>query len=78
MISRRGFAAGFGMALLVGAHSVRAGEEQASVEVIRSFYDTLLSVMKEGQSLGFAGRRDRLAPVIRQSFDFPQMTRLMV
>lgn len=66
------------MLLLGGARTARAGEDRGSVEVIRSFYDTLLSAMKEGQSLGFAGRRDRLAPTIRRSFDFPQMTRLMV
>jgi phospholipid transport system substrate-binding protein len=41
-------------------------------------YDTLLSVMKQGRQLGFAGRRDKLAPVIRQVFDLPLMTRLMV
>jgi phospholipid transport system substrate-binding protein len=78
VISRRGFAAGLGMMLLGGTGLARAGEDRGSVEVVRSFYDTLLGVMKEGQSLGFAGRRDRLAPTIRTSFDFPQMTRLMV
>jgi phospholipid transport system substrate-binding protein len=48
------------------------------VPVIRSFYDVLLGAMKDGPKIGFAGRRDRLAPVIRQTFDFPAMTRLMV
>jgi phospholipid transport system substrate-binding protein len=78
MISRRDFAAGLGMALLGGAGLARAETDGASVEIIRSFYDTLLGVMKEGQALGFVGRRDRLAPAIRRAFDFPQMTRLMV
>ena len=79
MISRRGFTAGLGAVLLGGARTVRAAdEEHASVETVRSFYDTLLGVMKEGQSLGFVGRRDRLAPAIRRAFDFPLMTRLMV
>lgn len=78
MISRRGFATGLGALLLGGAASTRAGEGRGAVEVIRAFYDALLGAMKEGQSLGFAGRRDRLAPAIRRSFDFPQMTRLMV
>lgn len=48
------------------------------VAVIRSFYAVLLGAMKDGPRLGFAGRRDRLAPIIRQTFDFPRMTRLMV
>jgi phospholipid transport system substrate-binding protein len=78
VISRRGFATGLGALLLGGAAAARAGEGRGAVEVIRGFYDALLGVMKEGQSLGFAGRRDRLAPAIRRSFDFPQMTRLMV
>lgn len=78
MISRRGFAAGLGVALLGASGLARAETDRASVEVIRSFYDTLLGVMKEGQSLGFGGRRDRLAPAIRRAFDFAQMTRLMV
>jgi phospholipid transport system substrate-binding protein len=34
--------------------------------------------MKEGPTLGFAGRRERLAPAIKQAFDLPLMTRLMV
>ena len=44
----------------------------------RRFYDTLLAVMKEGPKLGFAGRRDTLAPAIRRAFDLPLMTRLTV
>jgi phospholipid transport system substrate-binding protein len=69
---------GLGAALLGGSVPAFANEELGAVHVIRSFYDTLLSVMKDGQRLGFGGRRDRLAPAIRRSFDFPQMTRLMV
>jgi phospholipid transport system substrate-binding protein len=45
---------------------------------LTSFYDVLLSVMKEGQKLGFDGRRQKLAPAITQAFDLPLMTRLVV
>jgi phospholipid transport system substrate-binding protein len=34
--------------------------------------------MKNGQKLGFVGRREHLAPAIRRTFDLPRMTRLMV
>lgn len=57
------------------ASPARAAEPAATVD---GFYDVLLSVMKDGTKLGFTGRRDKLAPVIRQAFDLPLMTRLMV
>ncbi len=52
-----------------------ASEPRATVD---AFYDVLLAVMKDGQKLGFAGRRARLAPAIEQAFDLPAMTRLVV
>ena len=38
--------------------------------------DTLLATMKEADALGFAGRYDKLAPVLREVFDFRFMARL--
>jgi phospholipid transport system substrate-binding protein len=35
-------------------------------------------VMKDGSKLGFAGRRQKLAPAITQAFDLALMTRLVV
>ena len=55
-----------------------AAETSPPAATISSFYDSLLSVMKEGPALGFKGRADRLSPSIRRAFDFPLMTRLMV
>ncbi len=45
---------------------------------VATFYDTLLATMKDGPTIGFAGRSERLAPAIRRAFDLPLMTRLMV
>jgi phospholipid transport system substrate-binding protein len=45
---------------------------------IDAFYAVLLSVMKDSTKLGFKGRRDKLAPAVRQAFDLPLMTRLTV
>ncbi|HEY1459443.1 MAG TPA: ABC transporter substrate-binding protein [Casimicrobiaceae bacterium] len=45
---------------------------------IRTFYDALLAVMKQADSLGVRGRYDKLAPVIRATFDLPAMTRIAI
>jgi len=47
-------------------------------DAVRSLYDTLLATMRNGPALGPRGRYDRLAPVVRQAFDIPFMTRLAV
>jgi phospholipid transport system substrate-binding protein len=43
---------------------------------VRGFYDTLLTTMKNGPTLGQSGRYGRLAPVVDRVFDVPFMTRL--
>ena len=45
---------------------------------VRGFYDTLLTTMKDGRTLGQSGRYARLAPVVDRVFDVPSMTRLAV
>jgi phospholipid transport system substrate-binding protein len=55
-----------------------AADSSSAATTVSSFYDVLMSVMKEGPSLGFKGRYDRLSPTVRTAFDFPLMTRLMV
>ena len=78
MISRRTVMAGGGLLALAAVPARATGDDAAAVAVIRSFYGTLLATMKQGQQLGFNGRRDKLAPAIRQAYDFPLMTRLTV
>jgi phospholipid transport system substrate-binding protein len=76
MIARRALLGlALGVVAFAGVAAAAGGSPTATVE---SFYQTLLGVMKEGRVLGFAGRRDRLAPAIKQAFDLPLMTRLMV
>jgi len=80
MISRR-FALAAGMLAAAAAmpfSAAAATDASAAASTVSSFYDTLLSVMKEGPSLGFKGRYDRLNPTVRTAFDLPLMTRLMV
>lgn len=44
-------------------------------EVIGEFNAALLATMKEAKTLGYKGRYDKLAPVIRKTFDLAFMTR---
>ncbi|RKZ36916.1 MAG: hypothetical protein DRQ37_03075 [Gammaproteobacteria bacterium] len=44
---------------------------------VQALHGTLLEVMHDAKSLGFAGRRERLAPVVHQGFDMPYITRLV-
>ncbi len=45
---------------------------------VRGFYDTLLTTMRNGPTLGQSGRYTRLAPVVDRVFDVPSMTRLAI
>ena len=67
------------MVAAVPVTRVRAGGSVSqAVDTIRGFCDQLSAAMRQGESLGFAGRRDRLASAVRSAFDLPGMTRLAV
>lgn len=69
------------MAILAGfalpGHANAADADPAIVS-IRTFYDALLAAMKQADQLGVRGRYDKLAPVIRSTFDLAAMTRIAV
>jgi phospholipid transport system substrate-binding protein len=69
------------IAILAGfalpGHSIAADADPA-VATIRAFYDVLLTNMKQADQLGVQGRYDKLAPVIRATFDLDAMTRIAV
>ena len=69
-------------AALLVALALPAGVEAVDVDPavapIRAFYDALLAAMKQADQLGVRGRYDKLAPVIRSTFDLPAMTRIAV
>jgi phospholipid transport system substrate-binding protein len=71
-------AAALAMALSLPAHAQKSAESDPAIIPIRAFYDTLLAVMKQASALGVKGRLDKLAPVIRSTFDLPAMTRIAV
>jgi len=78
---RTGKIAGLGLALVlavaISAESV-AALSVTPQDSVHSFYDTLLTTMKDGRTLGQSGRYARLAPVIARLFDVPMMARLAV
>ena len=74
MITRRAFMTAV-VAFATARVSVAAADPRATID---AFYGALLSVMKNGQKLGFAGRREQLVPAVTQAFDLPAMTRLVV
>lgn len=51
-----------------------AGDARQTVETLHA---ALLEAMRDGASLGFAGRTELLTPVLAQSFDFRTISRLV-
>lgn len=47
-------------------------------EAVEKFYSTLLGTMKDAGKLGYAGRYQKLEPVVLEVFDTPSMTRTAV
>ena len=72
-------AAGFAvvMALTVLSQPSFAAPASGS-DTVQGLYDTLLSTMKNGRTLGQSGRFVQLEPVVRRTFDIASMARLSV
>ena len=70
----------YGALIFGGTMPVYAGDDAGDPAVarVRAFYDSLLAVMKQAKELGIRGRYDKLAPVIRGTFDLAAMTRIAV
>ena len=72
------YAAAALLALSLPARAQKSPEADAAIPPIRALYDVLLAVMKDAAKLGTRGRYDKLAPVIRATYDLPAMTRIAV
>jgi len=77
-ISRRGLlvmsAGALGLAAIGDAWAVATpGGAPARIQ---SFYDVLLTCMKQAKDLGIAGRFQKLAPAVHETFDMQTMTRV--
>ncbi len=52
--------------------------DRRATEVVEKLHTTLLAVMKDGNKIGYQGRFDQLAPVIKSSFDMPFISRTVL
>lgn len=51
---------------------------QGPSDVVRAFYAELTDVMKQGGTLGYAGRYKKLGPALQAAYDFPTMAHYAV
>ena len=65
------------MALILFSPPTLAAAASGS-DTVQGLYDTLLSTMKNGRTLGQSGRFVQLEPVVRRTFDIASMARLSV
>lgn len=72
------FAAGWAVALSLSAPVAAESLVDPSVRVVEELHANLLAVMREANTLGFEGRRERLDPVLRERFNFAFMARKSV
>jgi phospholipid transport system substrate-binding protein len=49
-----------------------------AIATVDTLHAALLDIMQNAESLGFAGRRDRVGPVVHESLDLPFITRFAV
>jgi len=61
----------------VSAEETAASASDAS-SIVKDFYTTLQSTMKDGPALGFDGRYKKLEPAVTKAFNLPLMTRYAV
>lgn len=62
--------------LALGTPAPSASEESNAIATVDSLHAALLDIMQNAESLGYAGRRDRIGPVIEGGFDLPFITRI--
>jgi phospholipid transport system substrate-binding protein len=55
-----------------------SADDRGATEVVEKLHTTLLAVMKDGDKIGYQGRYNQLAPVIKSSFDMPFISRTVV
>ena len=70
----------FGFSLIwAGFMAVPAWAEEVSArQVVEAFQNELIDVMKQGKSLGFQGRYDKLDVAVKKSHDLPKIARIVV
>lgn len=65
------------LALLgLGATPAAAADTASATAAVERFHGVLLANMKDGKALGFDGRKQKLEPVIKDTFDLTAMARV--
>lgn len=70
--------AAIGAALLCALSLASPARADGPQDTVASYHAGLLSVMKQAKQLGYAGRAQKLAPLIRRAFDLPYLSRRIV
>jgi phospholipid transport system substrate-binding protein len=68
----------FAMVLSVSGATGLHAQDAGPKAVVSTFQDRLLATMKDGPSLGFEGRYQRLLPAMGDAFDLEQMARIVI
>jgi len=71
-------AAGLAVAMALAVLSLPTLAAPSGSDTVQGLYDSLLSTMKNGRTLGQSGRFGQLEPVVRRTFDIATMARLSV
>jgi phospholipid transport system substrate-binding protein len=58
--------------------AANAADNAAAAAPIQHLDDALLDVMKNGETLKFSGRYEKLQPILASVFDIPEMTRIAI
>ena len=61
--------------LVCGTFSSLTAQNTAAIATVDRLHAALLDIMQNAEALGYAGRHDRIAPVIHDSLDLPFITR---
>ncbi len=64
-----GLSLALAFALALGVPSASAADKSACIEVVEKLHAAALEVMKQAETLGYAGRAEHLAPVLDESLD---------
>ena len=71
-------AAGLAVAMALAVLPLPTRAAPSGSDTVQGLYDSLLSTMKNGRTLGESGRFVQLEPVVRRTFDIATMARLSV
>jgi phospholipid transport system substrate-binding protein len=71
-------AAGLAVAMTLAVLPLPTLAAASGSDTVQGLYDSLLSTMKNGRTLGESGRFVQLEPVVRRTFDIATMARLAV